>query len=275
MADAVVVVEDLCKSFGNVVALDKVSFSIERGAACGLVGPNGAGKTTLISILTGLIRGRGRVVISEEFSTSRPRQIGVLLEHGSLFDLLTPREHLSWICATEGVPERKASQRIAELGEVLNLAPWFDQVVAECSKGTRKKLGFAMAVIVDPRLILMDEPFDGVDLHGLEAMSAILRQFHGAGATSILSSHALHMLQDVCDSFALISAGKIIASGSLDELRSLARGDELRDAGHAAEADLREIYRTLVRPTDSSVSLTTLAQPSGDPTKPVKDDITS
>ena len=258
MADPLVVVEDLRKVFGNVVALDGISLSVGRGVAHGLVGPNGAGKTTLLSILAGLIVGQGRVTISAEFSEQRTARIGVLLEHGSLFDLLTPREHLRWICAAEGITDDLTAARIEELGSALNLDPWLDHLVAECSKGTRKKLGFAMAVVVDPRLILMDEPFDGVDLHGLEAMRAILRQFHSAGATLVLSSHALHLLEDVCDTFALISEGRIVASGSLDELRFLA-SEEGSPSRMPAEADLRGLYLALVRPTDERLVLRTLA----------------
>lgn len=214
---------DVRKSYGDLVALAGVSIKVDRGQALGLVGPNGAGKSSLIRILCGLGRpdaGHARIHGHDPLTSpfEARRALGCLPEHPPLFDLLTGSEQLWWAGRVQGVAEPALAARIEELATALDLGEALSRRIGGYSKGMRQKLAFAAALLHDPDVLILDEPFEGVDVIAVEAMKAMLHQFVEHGAAVLLSSHILSLVEDVCSQFAVVSAGRLVFQGDRQAL---------------------------------------------------------
>jgi len=240
-------IRDVVKSYGSVQALRGVSLTVPRGTAVGLVGPNGAGKSTLLRIVCGLARpDQGNVRVDGSF--------GCVPEELPLFELLTGREQLHWTASIAGV-STGAGERIDEMTAALELRDVLDRPIASYSTGMRKKLAFVAALVSDPRVLILDEPFEGIDLLGIYTMKDILAQYVAAGRAVLVSSHILPLLEDVCSRFALIHRGTLALEGDRDELaaraRELTRGD--------ARGDLESVFLDVVAPDRRSRRFQTIA----------------
>ena len=249
---------DVHKAFGDLLALKGVTLRVGPGACLGVVGPNGAGKTTLLRLLAGLLApDHGTVSIAGADPYRSPEGAGTtagyLLSDVPLFDLLSGREHLTWTAEACGLSRSEREARIDELAGALELTPVLDRMIVTYSSGTRRKLAFANAVVTDPRIIVMDEPFEGVDAIGSMNMRSILKQFAGVGAAVVVTSHVLPLVEELCDRVLVLVEGRIVASGSIEELRASARGEG--ESGGALE-------RLLLAQTLQSrpVALRTIAQ---------------
>lgn len=214
---------EVTKSYGTVEALAGLSLTVEPGAALGLVGANGAGKSTLIRILCGLSRpDSGTARINGHDLIRQPvearRALGCLPEHPPLFDLLTGGEQLLWVGRAYGLSDALLVERIEELGERLDISDALSRRIGEYSKGMRQKLAFVAAVVHDPKVIILDEPFEGVDVMAVDAMKAILKQFMDHGAVVLLSSHILSLVEDVCSQFTVMSKGRAVFQGNRQSL---------------------------------------------------------
>jgi ABC-2 type transport system ATP-binding protein len=229
-------VVNLEKRYGGVHALRGTSLRVAAGSACGLVGPNGAGKSTLLRVLCGIARpdtGTARLAGVDPFRdpAGAKRTLGCVPELLPLFELLTGMEQLLWVGRIRGVPERALEDRIRELADMLDLADALDRRIATYSKGMRQKLAFIAAIVPDPRILVLDEPFEGVDVLAVRSMKAIIRQFVGAGAAVLLSSHILPLVEDVSDRFAVISEGRIVFDGDRAALLEEASANGVGEAG--------------------------------------------
>jgi ABC-2 type transport system ATP-binding protein len=257
----VIDIREVTKSYGKLQVLAGVSLAVPPGSALGLVGPNGAGKSTLLRIVCGLARAdNGQVLLNGRDSADEPtarRSLGCMPETLPLFDLLTGREQLLWTCSILGVARSLAERRIAELAGVLELSDALDKPIGTLSTGTRKKLAFAAALAGDPRLLVLDEPFEGVDLLGIYTMKDILAQCLEAGAALLISSHILPLLEDVCSTFALLHHGRIVLHGDRETLRS--RALEVTHGAGAERGDLESVFLDIVAPGRRSRRLKTLA----------------
>jgi ABC-2 type transport system ATP-binding protein len=218
-----IVVDDVWKRYGTVTAVEGASLHVACGSALGLVGPNGAGKSSLLRLLCGMARPDvGSVRLDGADPIGDPiaakRRLGYMPDVPALFELLTGVEQLAWLGRLRRVPDDILEKRIQELGSTLDLAGALARRISTYSRGMRQKLAFAGALIADPRILVLDEPFEGVDALTVRVMKAILRQFVDAGAAVVLSSHILSLVEDVCERYAVIAGGRIVFTGDRDVL---------------------------------------------------------
>jgi ABC-2 type transport system ATP-binding protein len=214
----------LSKSFGPHLVVDDVRLFVPAGSFYGLVGPNGAGKTTTLMMAVGLLRpdaGTARIFGADVWAdpASAKASIGVLPDGLSLPERLTGRELLTYVGLLHGLPASVVEQRTRELISVLELADTESTLVVEYSTGMRKKIGLAAALIHDPKLLVLDEPFEGVDPISARIVRSILRDFVDGGGAVIFSSHVMALVERLCSHVAIMAAGQVRAAGRIDEVR--------------------------------------------------------
>ena len=224
MSAFAVEIDGLVKTYGGVRAVDDLSIQVPQGCFFGFLGPNGAGKTTTIKMLMGLaqpdagtIRILGMQLPAESLEIRR--EIGLVPDDSLLFDYLNGSEYLEFVGRLYGLARPLARERGAELLGLFQLADNKRKLIGEYSKGMRKRIAMAAALIHRPRLFLMDEPFEGVDAVGARLMKDILQEQVQHGATVFLTSHVLEVVERLCDRIAIINKGKIVTQGTIDELR--------------------------------------------------------
>jgi ABC-2 type transport system ATP-binding protein len=218
-------IRDLRKLYGSKAAVDGLSLSVPRGSFFGFLGPNGAGKSTTIRMLTGLIPPTsgsiellGMPLPGQEIEIKK--RIGLVPDESLLFDRLTGAEFLEFVGRMYGLARPVAQERAGELLGLFELADQRRKLIAEYSKGMRKRVAMAASLIHRPELFLMDEPFEGVDAVGARLMKDILLDQVRQGATIFLTSHVLEVVERLCDRVAIINEGKIVREGTMQELRS-------------------------------------------------------
>lgn len=223
----------LTRVFQGFSAVNGLDLSVESGQFFGFLGPNGAGKSTTIKMLTGLLApSSGSIRILGEDLLQHPveikRQIGVVPEGMALFGKLTAAEYLTFVGRMYGLDARTTKQRSSELLEFMDLADQRKKLVADFSHGMGKKLALAAAVIHAPRLLFLDEPFEGVDAVAAGTLKSMLQGLVARGATVFLTTHVLEIVERLCSHVAIINKGQLVAQGSLEELRA---GVQARLAG--------------------------------------------
>lgn len=230
----------LSRAFGGVEAVQHLDLTVERGQFFGFLGPNGAGKSTTIKMLTGLLApSSGSIRILGEDLLQHPvevkRQIGVVPEGMALFGKLTAVEYLNFVGRMYGLDRQTTQARTAELLEFMGLADQRKKLLADYSHGMGKKLALAAAVIHAPKLLFLDEPFEGVDAVAAGTLKAMLQGMIARGATIFLTSHVLEIVERLCSHVAIINRGQLVAHGSLEELRAGVRARlAAQDGGTAA-----------------------------------------
>ncbi len=217
--------EGLTRRFGELVAVEEVNLRVAAGQFFGFLGPNGAGKSTTIRMLTGLLAPTaGRIQILGLDLIAEPvevkRQIGVVPEGMALFGRLTGSEYLNFVGRMYGLDRETAAKRTAELLEFMQLADEPKKLVTDYSHGMQKKLALAAAVIHGPKILFLDEPFEGVDAVASGTLKAMLQRMTARGATIFLTSHVLEIVERLCSHVAIIHRGRLVAQGSLEELRA-------------------------------------------------------
>ncbi len=225
MTAPTIVTENLTRRFGELVAVDRVNLTVDSGQFFGFLGPNGAGKSTTIKILTGLLApSEGRIRILgmdlEENPVEVKRQVGVVPEGLALFGRLTGAEYLNFVGRMYGLDRNTAARRAAELLEFMELTDRPKSLVTDYSHGMQKKLAMAAAVIHGPKILFLDEPFEGVDAIASGTLKAMLQRMIARGATIFLTSHVLEIVERLCSHVAIIHKGQLVAQGSLEELRA-------------------------------------------------------
>ncbi|MFC0847701.1 ABC transporter ATP-binding protein [Streptomyces noboritoensis] len=220
-------VSDLWKRFGDQIAVAGIDLELPAGKFIGLVGPNGAGKTTTLSMVTGLLRpDRGTVEVGGHDVWRDPvavkSRIGVLPEGLRLFERLTGRELLGYTGRLRGLPGAEVDKRATQLLDVLDLAGSQHKLVVDYSTGMRKKIGLAAALLHNPEVLFLDEPFEGVDPVSAATIRRVLERYTASGATVVFSSHVMELVESLCDWVAVMAAGRIRAQGTLAEVRGSA-----------------------------------------------------
>ncbi len=215
----------LTRRFGDFTAVDNVNLRVDAGQFFGFLGPNGAGKSTTIKMLTGLLAptsGSIRILGEDLQSNSADikRQIGVVPEGMALFGRLTADEYLRFVGRMYGLDRATTLNRTRELLEFMQLAGEEKKLIADFSHGMQKKLALAAAVIHGPKVLFLDEPFEGVDAVAAGTLKAMLLRMIARGATIFLTSHVLEIVERLCTHIAIIHRGRLVAQGSLDELRA-------------------------------------------------------
>jgi ABC-2 type transport system ATP-binding protein len=232
MSSPAIETQGLTRRFGNLIAVDGVNLRVDSGQFFGFLGPNGAGKSTTIKMLTGLLapsEGSVRVLGSDlaQNPVEVKRQIGVVPEGLALFGRLTAPEYLNFVGRMYGLDRDTAAKRTAELLDFMQLADRSKTLVTDFSHGMQKKLAMAAAVIHGPKILFLDEPFEGVDAIASGTLKAMLGRMISHGATIFLTSHVLEIVERLCSHVAIIHKGQLVAQGSLEELRA---GVEAREA---------------------------------------------
>jgi ABC-2 type transport system ATP-binding protein len=215
----------LVKRFGAQVAVAGVDLIVPAGSFAGLVGPNGAGKTTTLSMITGLLRPDGGQAEVDGLHVWRDTlqvkaRIGVLPEGLRLFERLSGRELLIYNGRLRGIPKAEVERRATELLQVMDLAEAADKLVVDYSTGMRKKIGLAAALLHNPSVLFLDEPFEGVDPVSAQTLTEVLRRYTASGSTVIFSSHVMDLVERLCDWVSVMSRGQIVAQGPLAEVRA-------------------------------------------------------
>ena len=215
---------DLVRQFGDYAAVDQLNLTVTRGSFFGFLGPNGAGKSTTIKMLTGLlsptsgrIRVLGRDMAAEPLEVKR--RIGVVPEDLNLFDRLTGPEMLSFTGRMYGLGKTEIVARSPELLDLMELRNEPKKLIVEYSHGMKKKLSLACALIHRPEILFLDEPFEGIDAIASRTLKDLLSRLTARGLTVFLTSHVLEIVERLCTDIAIIAQGKLLAAGSLDELR--------------------------------------------------------
>jgi ABC-2 type transport system ATP-binding protein len=216
---------NLTRRFGDFTAVQDVNLDVAPGQFFGFLGPNGAGKSTTIKMLTGLLAPTsGRIQIlgldAATNSIEVKRQIGVVPEGLALFGRLTAAEYLRFVGRMYGLDAATTATRTEELLEFMSLANETKKLITDFSHGMQKKLALAAAVIHGPRVLFLDEPFEGVDAIASGTLKTMLQGMIARGATIFLTSHVLEIVERLCTHIAIIDHGQLIANGSLEELRA-------------------------------------------------------
>jgi ABC-2 type transport system ATP-binding protein len=243
---AAIATTGLTRRFGDFVAVKDVNLEVASGQFYGFLGPNGAGKSTTIKMLTGLLAPTaGSIqVLGMDFAANTievKRQIGVVPEGMALFGRLTAREYLRFVGQMYGLDRATTLQRSDELLEFMNLARETRKLIADFSHGMQKKLALAAAVIHGPKILFLDEPFEGVDAVAAGTLKQMLQGMIARGATIFLTSHVLEIVERLCTHVAIINRGELIAEGSLEQLRAGVHTQADAEDG-ASKLTLEEIF---------------------------------
>jgi sodium transport system ATP-binding protein len=228
-------VDGLHKRFGSVTAVNGVSFTAPDGAVTGLLGPNGAGKTTTLRMLYALMRpDEGRIAVDGIDAVAEPQkaqaQLGVLPDVSGLYPRLTPREHIEYYGQLQGLAGKSLQERTRQLLQTLDMEAIADRRTQGFSHGERTKVALARALVHNPRNILLDEPTNGLDVMSTRAVRDIIRRLRADGRSVVFSSHVMQEVSALCDTIIVIAHGKLVASGSPDELRAQTGRQNLEDA---------------------------------------------
>jgi ABC-2 type transport system ATP-binding protein len=217
---------NLTRDFGKFRAVNELNLRVEAGRFYGFLGPNGAGKSTTIKMLTGLLAPSGGAmrILGEEVGDPKralavKQRVGVVPENLALFDNLTAREYLTFIGRMYLLPRDTVRARCEELLAMMDLAHEEKKLTLEFSHGMKKKLSLAAALIPNPDLLFLDEPFEGVDAVASRVLRDTLKQCVGRGATVFLTSHVLEIVEKLCTDVGIIVQGKLVHQGTMEELR--------------------------------------------------------
>ena len=231
----------LTKAYGNFLAVDRINLDVSRGELFGFLGPNGAGKTTTLRMIAGILRPTsGRIWLGGDDLLKNPMaakaRLGFIPDRPFVYEKLTGAEFLRFVAGLYNQDGKTTERRIDELLELFELTTWKDELIESYSHGMRQKLIISSAVIHRPECIVVDEPMVGLDPRAARLLKDIFREFVHRGGTVLMSTHALEVAEAMCDRIAIIQAGKIVAQGTMDELRK---------HGAAGDASLEELFLKL------------------------------
>ncbi len=234
--DAVIRTEELTKRFGDRVAVDRINLEVRPGEIFGFLGPNGAGKTTTIGMLLGLIRPTsGRAFVlgrdMQREAAAALREVGAMIEAPAFYPYLSGRDNLRVLARAAGLPDRRVEEVLAQVDLTSRARDRFGTY----SQGMKQRLGIAAALLHEPRLIMLDEPTNGLDPAGQLEIRTLVRSLSGSGRTVFLCSHQLHEVEQICQRVAILKQGRIIAQGEVASL--LRRGVLVRTIGERERAE--------------------------------------
>ncbi|MEC9441341.1 MAG: ABC transporter ATP-binding protein [Myxococcota bacterium] len=228
----ILTIQGLRKLYGKFTAVEQVDLDVTPGQVFGILGPNGAGKTTSLRMITGLIKPTaGEIVIDGHPMSTSPleakRVTGFIPDRPYVYDKLTAFEYLRFIAGLYGMDKAKAAERMLELLALFELAEWGDSLIEGFSHGMKQRLVFAGALLPRPKLLVVDEPMVGLDPKGHRLIKNLfVKLTKEEGMTILLSTHTLEVAEEVCDQIAIVNHGRIIARGTLSELRITSGEDQ-------------------------------------------------
>lgn len=219
----VIDIDGVCKSYKNVKALDNFSLHIDKGELFGLIGPNGAGKTTFLKILAGLLNiDEGKITIDGNDMQKNRRKIseivGYMPDFFGVYDNLKVMEYMEFYCAAYYIYDGDTVKKINNLLERVGLLEKADMYVEQLSRGMKQRLCLARTLLQDPPILVLDEPYSGLDVYNRNEMKRLLRELSDTGKTIIVSSHILNEMTDMCTSLGVIKAGRLVLTGNIDNI---------------------------------------------------------
>lgn len=217
-------IQNLTKRYGSKTAVDNLSLHIEAGEICAFIGHNGAGKTTTLKACCGLLTpDSGTITVDGMPIRERPidckRVMAYIPDNPDMYEFLTGYEYLNSVADVYGVSKADRERRIAELGALLGITEALGGAISECSHGMKQKIAIISALIHKPKLILMDEPFVGLDPVAAHQLKNLMAEHCAAGGAIFFSTHVLEVAEKLCNKVAIIRGGKLIAYGAMDEVR--------------------------------------------------------
>jgi ABC-2 type transport system ATP-binding protein len=227
-----IAIHDLVKKYGAFTAVDGVSLEVGAGQIHGFLGPNGAGKTTTIRMIAGLLKPTsGRVLVNGHDLAREPEaakaSLGFIPDRPFIYDKLTAGEFLRFHAGLYGMHDEAVGSRVTEMLELFELSRWEHELVESFSHGMKQRLVMSSAFMHRPRAVLVDEPMVGLDPRGARLIKDVFRRMSERGVAILMSTHTLEVAEEMCDRISIILKGKIIARGTVDELRTLAHGSEI------------------------------------------------
>ncbi|TVS18146.1 MAG: ABC transporter ATP-binding protein [Planctomycetaceae bacterium] len=252
MSEAVVETQALTKKYGEFVALDQLSISLQRGQILGFIGPNGAGKTTAIKILVGLARptaGQARIAGVDCVREARKIKhlVGYMPDRFGSYDNMRVREYLDFFGAAFKIPWQRRRQRIDQVLETTGSTYMADRFVETLSHGMQQRIGIARTLLHDPEVLILDEPANGLDPQARIEMRELLLHLAAMGKTLIVTSHILPELSRICDRVAILTHGRLRASGTMDEIMTQVRQKRLIEVQLPNHAQFQQASQTLAQ----------------------------
>ena len=244
----VISVKKLKKFFGEVKAVNGISFDVHKGEIFGLLGPNGAGKTTTIKLLLGLLEPlEGEISIlglnPEREEVLMKKKLGYVSEEGLIFKSLTPKDLFNFIASIRRLDANEATERVSEYLESLGATEYYERMIATMSHGNKQKIQLVSALLHEPELLILDEPLAGLDAKSVKVVKELLDIHIEKGGAVLFSTHIMEVAEDLCDRIAIINRGKLVGLGTIEELRKQA---------DKVGATLEEVFLRLTE-QDSSV----------------------
>jgi len=239
-------VNDLTKRYGQIVAVDHISFAVKRGELFGFLGPNGAGKTTTIRMLTGVIGlddGIASILGYKAGSLKAKQVTGVLPEMANAYPDLSGWNNLMFTAELYGVPGRKAREKGAELLQAVGLFPRKDDLVSGYSKGMKQRLILCMALVSEPQVLFLDEPTSGLDVQSARLINDMLRSLNASGKTIFLTTHDMDEANQLCQRVAIINQGKIVAMDAPEKLRVATSGQHSVEVSFSGVVSLEALTK--------------------------------
>ena len=214
--------ENVRKTYEKHVAVNDVSFEMPEDCIFGMLGPNGAGKTSLIRIITTITRADSGLVLfdGEKLNSSHPSQIGYMPEERGLYKKMGVGEHLIYLARLKGLSKSEANHEIGSWFEKFGITDWWDKKVEELSKGMQQKIQFISTVVHKPRLLILDEPFSGLDPINTILIKDEIDELHRKGTSIIFSTHRMEQVEEVCDFIVLINQGKKVLEGRVKDVKN-------------------------------------------------------
>lgn len=214
-------IERVSKHYGDFTAVNEVSFAVPRGVIFGLLGPNGAGKTSLIRIINSItMADSGQILFNDEKLTINHQQkIGYLPEERGLYKKMKVQEHLEYLGRLKGLSAGEVRSEIEKWYEVFQMKGWGDKKVEDLSKGMQQKVQFVSTVLHKPELLILDEPFSGLDPVNTNMMKDEIRKLKEKGTTILFSTHRMEQVEEICERIALINRGQLVLQGRIDEVK--------------------------------------------------------
>jgi ABC-2 type transport system ATP-binding protein len=242
-----IAINDLVKKYGAFTAVDGVSLDVQPGEIHGFLGPNGAGKTTTIRMIAGLLKPTsGSILVNNHDLATDPEQakasLGFIPDRPFIYEKLTAGEFLRFHAGLYGMDDAAVGARVHEMLDIFELGRWEGELVESFSHGMKQRLVMSAAFLHRPRAVLVDEPMVGLDPRGARLIKDVFRRMSEHGVAILMSTHTLEVAQEMCDRISIILKGRIIARGTVDELRAMAAAGAPAGAGHA---QLTEVFLRL------------------------------
>jgi ABC-2 type transport system ATP-binding protein len=225
MNNVMISVKNLKKFFGDVKAVDGISFDVNKGEIFGLLGPNGAGKTTTIKLLLGLLESdEGELEVlgmdPEKDEVQIKSRIGYVSEEPLIFKSLTPKDLFNFVASIRGMDSEEATEKAQQYMEILGALEYYNQLIATLSHGNKQKIQIIAAILHEPDLLILDEPLSGLDAKSVKVMKEILDIHLEKGGAVLFSTHIMEIAEELCDRIGIINRGRIVGIGTIEELRT-------------------------------------------------------